>query len=158
VVEDQPAKTDRHGDPLPRGAIARLGTVRLRHGYTVAGVAFSPDRKTLASAGQDNTIRLWDLATGKQVRRLVAITGLGAQHAWVTSLAFSPDGKRILGGTSNGSTHLILWETATGKELWRIEEKQRGIGSVAFAPDGKAVASSDVSGEIVLWDAETGQK
>src|SRR5262249_49160303 len=149
-------KADHYGDPLPHGALARLGTVRLRHGSNVDSVAFSPDRKTLASAGQDNTVRLWDVATGKQLRYMVGAPEFDA--TWVVALAFSPDGKRLLGGTANGPTNLILWETETGKEVWRLKEKQRRIGSIAFAPGGKFVASSDATGEIVLWDAETGEK
>jgi WD40 repeat protein len=58
-----------HGDPLPAGAVARLGTTRWRHGATISYVAFGPDGKTLITAGQDNTVRLWDLATGKEIRR-----------------------------------------------------------------------------------------
>ncbi len=133
------AKADLYGDPLPRSAVARMGTVRLRHGHTVASVAFAPDRKTLATGGEDNAVRLWDLATGKELRHFVGVPNY--DMTWVISIAFSPDGKRLLGGTANGATHLILWETATGKELWRLQEKQRCIGSVAFAPDGKSVAS-----------------
>ena len=64
-----PAAADLHGDPLPAGALARLGTTRWRHGANITFVAFGPDGKTLITAGQDNTARLWDLASGKEIRR-----------------------------------------------------------------------------------------
>ncbi len=153
-----PARADLYGDPLPRGAVARLGTVRFRHGGTVRGLAFFPDRKLLASAGQDNAVRLWDLATGKEVRCLVPVSGLGSDHTWVNTLAVSPDGKRVAAGTGNGPTVLVVWEAATGRELLRLSEKQRGIVGLAFTPDGRQLIASDVLGALVLWDAETGQK
>src|SRR5262249_39848075 len=65
-------KADLHGDPLPPGALARLGTVRLRHGSDMTFVAFGAGGKTLLTAGQDQTIRLWDLGTGKEIRRFDA--------------------------------------------------------------------------------------
>src|SRR5262249_19226419 len=61
--------TDRHGDGLPTGALARRGTPRSRHGGAVIYVAFTPDGKALLTAGQDNTVRLWELKTGKEIRR-----------------------------------------------------------------------------------------
>src|SRR5438045_1305431 len=67
LADDKPA-TDVHGDPLPAGAVLRLGTVRFRH--KSSSVAYSPDGKLLASGGHDNTIRLFEAATGKEVRRL----------------------------------------------------------------------------------------
>jgi RNA polymerase sigma factor (sigma-70 family) len=59
--------TDRHGDLLPFGASARLGTVRLRHGDTVSSVAYAPDGKTIATGGGDEIVRLWEAATGKPI-------------------------------------------------------------------------------------------
>src|SRR4051794_8981058 len=66
-----PVPVDRDGHPLPRGALARIGSARLSHGAQVNRLAFAPDGKILASAGQDRTIRLWQTSTGKEVRRIV---------------------------------------------------------------------------------------
>ena len=60
--------TDLFGDPLPQGALLRLGTVRLRHHEAVWGVAFSPDGTILASIASDGVIRLWDPSTGPVIR------------------------------------------------------------------------------------------
>src|SRR4051794_23263511 len=78
---------DLYGDPLPEGASARMGTVRLRHANKILALAFFPDGKTLASASEDRTVRLWDTVTGKERHRFVGHTGP------VESLAVSRDGK-----------------------------------------------------------------
>src|SRR5262245_33272691 len=65
-----PARTDAVGDPLPDRAVARIGTLRFRHAGAVYCVAYSPDGKLLASAGADDAVRLWDPATGKEVRAI----------------------------------------------------------------------------------------
>jgi RNA polymerase sigma factor (sigma-70 family) len=80
------AGNDRYGDPLPPRALARLGTVRFRHGDQVNQIALSPDGKSLVSASRDKTVRVWDLATGREVRRF----GPAARDA--LSVAFSPGG------------------------------------------------------------------
>jgi WD40 repeat protein len=62
-------KTDQSGDPLPPGAIARMGTMRWRHGDPVSYVAYTSDGKAVLTVSRDKTIRLWDRATGKEIRR-----------------------------------------------------------------------------------------
>src|SRR5688572_30257381 len=84
---------DRHGDPLPAGAVARLGTARFRPGLTGGrGVraAVSPDSKVLAT-GEPAAVRFWDLATGTLIRRVALPSGNGG----ILELVFSPDGKRL---------------------------------------------------------------
>src|SRR4051794_23467211 len=68
-----PARVDLYGDTLPPDAIARLGTVRFRHGSYVSSMALSPDGKWLAIAGGVKTISIWDVATGKRTRLLRGI-------------------------------------------------------------------------------------
>jgi hypothetical protein len=58
-------RTDLSGDPLPDGAISRLGAIRLNHGARVGGVAFTPDGKSLLSFGGNGIARVWDPSTGK---------------------------------------------------------------------------------------------
>src|SRR6266542_2817306 len=76
-------ETDPHGDPLPPGAFARLGTERLRHSTQVNALAFSSQGKILLSAGESQDVRLWEVATGKELRRL---------SAPARTMSLSPDG------------------------------------------------------------------
>jgi len=83
-----PARRDALGDPLPEGALARLGSTRFRHGGTVWHLAFSPDGKTVASSSNGQAVRIWDVKTGRKVRESERRYGGGA-------LAYSPDGATL---------------------------------------------------------------
>ncbi|MCZ6691280.1 MAG: hypothetical protein O7H41_16965 [Planctomycetota bacterium] len=147
-----------HSDPLPEGAIARLGTVRFRHAGTVYSVAFSSDGKVLATSGSDYSIRIWDVAAGKERARFVGHRNV------VSSVAFSPDGKRLVSGGHDDT--IRIWDADTGKAILRINGPNAkgkrlmygGVSSVAFAPDGLTIASGHASNEIHLWDAVTGRE
>ena len=86
---DEPAAgQDLFGDPLPAGAVARLGTVRFRLGTSVTAMSYSPDGKHLAAAGPNGRVRIWDLQ-GREVRTLSAEAGK------LSDLAYSADGKLL---------------------------------------------------------------
>src|SRR6266851_3887923 len=63
--ENKPTSADLYGDPLPPGAIARIGTVRFRHGTWIEALAYSPDGRTIAAGDKDGYIRMWEARTGK---------------------------------------------------------------------------------------------
>ncbi len=90
--KEKAARTDRYGDPLPPGAIRRLGTTRLRHFGSVTGLAFSPNQENLYSIGGDGCLRIWDVGTGKQLES-------AAVGRTPLCLALSADGKTLALGT-----------------------------------------------------------
>jgi WD40 repeat protein len=114
----------------------------------VRRVAFTPDGARLVSGGFDGHVRVWDLATLKELRSFKVEGGT------VYSLSLSRDGKTL---ATAGRDGLKLWDLATGKELPREAMNKHSCVAVAFAPDGKIVASGD--GETVkLWEVVTGKE
>jgi WD40 repeat protein len=111
-------------------------------------VAFSPDGKTVACGVRDNTVRLFEVASGKELRRFVGHEG------FVRSVAFAPAGKVL---ASAGKDAVIrLWDVETGKLLQELKGAEGFIYSIAFSPDSKLLASGD-RGWIRVWDTSTGK-
>ena len=128
------------------------------HTDTVESVAFSPDGKYVLTGSDDKTAKLWDAASGAEVRTFSGHT------AKVESVAFSPDGNYVLTGSADNSAK--LWDAATGALVRTFSEQtstvrtsvemKRSSHSVAFSPDGKYVLTGSDDGTAKLWDAATG--
>ena len=112
--------------------------------------AFVPGGKYLAAAyNQDRDVYLWDVATGKTVRKFTGHVGLGI------SFAVSPDGKRLLSWSDDRT--LRLWDVATGKELRRlVGHANRATG--VFSADSKKVLTFSPDKTLRLWDVDTGKQ
>jgi hypothetical protein len=129
-----------------------VGTVGGDLGY-VGGLAFSPDGRFLAAGDEDGTIRIWDRATRKEVRRL---TGHQNMVQWI---GFTADGK-VLASLGYHDRAILLWDVATGKKLRQIAGNQDlpSFGGIAVAPDGKTIVQGGYrKPPLVLWDIATGK-
>jgi WD40 repeat protein len=122
----------------------------LSHPSWVWRVSYSPDGKTLASASQDKTVKLWDVGTGKELKTL------NGHQDRVLSVSYSPDGKTLASASSD--TTVKLWDTVTGKELNTLNGHQSTVTSVSYSPDGKTLASASQDKTVKLWDVVTGKE
>ncbi len=153
--------TDRFGDPLPPGALARLGTTRFRHEGRVFNVAVSADSRIIA-AGGELTVCVWDTTTGQELQRLPG------NPVSSTSVALAPDGRTL--AAACGQWGVRVWDVETGEELgrpdpWSPPEGQpsRHMSSVQFADRGRRLLTRgydseprDIRDVTQLWDLATG--
>src|SRR5262249_35033704 len=126
---------------------------------TTLAIAFAPDGKTVATAGSDKSIHLWQLMDDKELR------SCDGHDGEIHSLAFTPDGKKLLSGSSDKSVR--LWNVEDGKQIRAWEKLAGAVKSLALTADGKRVAvaldapaekseKEEKPARLRLWDLETG--
>jgi hypothetical protein len=149
VPSKEAPRTDAQGDPLPYGAIMRIGTVRLRG----RSAAFMPDGKSVVSLGSDNAVVFWEVKTGKEIRRL-----LGGSKTGYSTLALSPDGASLALTGDRGTVQ--VYDLATGKKLHAFTSPtDHYLEAVAFSPDGKTLfAGGDSQAPLRAWNLQTGKE
>jgi RNA polymerase sigma factor (sigma-70 family) len=149
-------RTDRHGDPLPAGAVARLGTVRFRHPGWRKKILFSPDGKTLLTRAESNSLRIWDPTTGKLLGKI------DTDDSTFSAVALSPDGKTLASAGQVKAAHGFLdhpvirfWDVATRKAVRTLDlKKDDRVERLAFSPNGEYLLGSGQG--VRVWEVKTG--
>ena len=120
------------------------------HTAGINSVELSPDGKTIVTASNDNTAKVWDVATGKE---LIILEG---HTDYVNSAQFSPDGKTIV--TAAWDNTAKVWDVATGQELISLEGHEDLVNGAQFSPDGKTIVTDSDDFTAKIWDVATGQE
>jgi WD40 repeat protein len=130
-----------------------LHTLKHKGDYHVKSAAFSPDGKQVVTGSGNNTARLWDAVSGKEIR------AFHNRHGPATFVAFSPDGKQVLGAGDSDSAALV-WDAASGREIRAFQGYTDYVGHVAFSGDGKQMLTTGGSQDKTarLWNAVTGKQ
>ena len=139
-------------EELLREALKHEDAILRGHTSCVTSVAVSPKDKYIVSGSYDNTIRIWDFATGRQIGESIV-----EHYGIVRSVAFSPDGNRVVSGSDDRT--IRIWDVATCKQIGEpLEGHTAEVLSVTFSPDGKRVVSGSWDHTIRIWDVATGKQ
>jgi WD40 repeat protein len=137
----------------------------------VNSIAYSPDGKYIVSGSADNTVRIWDSENGYEIARMlpgynkVIQSGHTYYMSGVNSVAFSPDGKYVASGGTDGN--IYIWDVSSKQEVARMTSVLKNdmgpytnydVLSVAFSPDGKYVVSGNMDNTVRIWDLATKQE
>ncbi len=140
-------RVDVQGDPLPPGAVARLGTLRFRTWAT--SIAFLPGDRVLATVGQE-AVSFWDVSTGKGTRYTVDMP-------WGEACALSADGKVLAVAAVPNDSTIHLWDVATAKRLRQITGHEGRIRALGLSADGRTLVSAG-DRRVVVWDTASGKE
>jgi RNA polymerase sigma factor (sigma-70 family) len=153
TAEENFPRTDRHGDPLPEGAISRLGTVRFRHGGYVTWLTFTPDGKQIISHGYD-AVRIWEAATGKEIARLAP-----EPHGWIGAAFLTGDGKTLVTLEQHDQLgNTIRLRNRADLKVVR-EFNVEWLQMPQLSPDGKLVAGLiENNSGVEIWDLAEGKR
>jgi WD40 repeat protein len=130
------------------GARDRLLRIFTGHKKKLVDIDFAPDGKHLATASQDQTARIWNVATGRVVSVLKGHKGI------VTAVAFSANGNHV--ATASADRTARIWDTATGKPLHFLKGHKHSVTRLAFSPDGRFMATASQD-SIRIWNVKTGR-
>jgi len=172
AAEEKAAPLDVFGDPLPACTKARMGSCHLRHSRSVSLVAFVAEGKELVSVGNDGSVRVWEVASGKELRRFELPAGnmgggSSSMHSGdvrivhrydsfqMSPVVLTADGKTLAALGNDTTVH--MWDVATGMKLRRIGLKGDWPEHILFSPDGKQLASWGDDQVVHLTDAVSGK-
>jgi WD40 repeat protein len=132
---------DLYGDPLPAGAVARLGTTRFRHDDTIVFAAFLPGGKSVLSVSSDGVICAWEFPSGKQIRRVETLAG---SATFLVGATLSPDGKHLTAFCDDGFLRVVDW--ANSKEIGKVANPgAANMGTSAARPSlARALARNNL--------------
>jgi WD40 repeat protein len=139
LVPVQPAE-------LPANVSRVFGYPRLRHGDVVTGLAYTADGRQLVTSSKDGTVKIWDLANGRELR------AYRDHHDAVRAVAVAPNGKFIVSAAGN---EIHVWNPADGKLIRKLKGHSKPVNCLAVRPDSKAIASGADDQSVKIWDADS---